>query len=210
MDRTVFVYVFDTMADWEIGFLTTELNSKRYFKTDAAPLKVVTVGMDKNLVTTMGGLRIVPDISLDACHIKNHDALILPGGMTWMETMHQPVLSLARQCMEKNVIVAVICGATMAFAQNGFLDGINHTSNDLGYLKMVCPNYAGENHYIQQPSVMDGNLITATGLAPLEFTKNVLKALDVMVPEALEAWYQLYKTQDQKYFYELMQLTQSR
>lgn len=32
MNSTVYLYVFDTMADWEIGYLTAELNSGRYYK----------------------------------------------------------------------------------------------------------------------------------------------------------------------------------
>ena len=30
--RKVYLYVFDTMADWEIGYLMAELNTGRYFK----------------------------------------------------------------------------------------------------------------------------------------------------------------------------------
>lgn len=208
MNRTVFVYVFDTMADWEIGFLTAELNSGRYFRKDVLPVKVVTLGVDKNYITTMGGLRILPDFDLKECNIKETDALILPGGETWMETIHQPIINLVKQCIEKNIIVAAICGATMALAENGLLDSRNHTSNDLGYLKMICPNYAGENHYIQQPSIIDGNLITAAGIAPLEFAVDVLKTLDVLLPEVLDAWFNLYKTHEQKYYFELMSLIQ--
>ncbi|MNC80865.1 hypothetical protein D3C75_1337990 [compost metagenome] len=55
-----------------------------------------------------------------------------------------------------------------------------------------------------QSVVTDGKLITASGIAPLEFAVHVLKALDVMTPEKLKAWYSLYKTQEAKYFYELM------
>ncbi|SDX98620.1 hypothetical protein SAMN05421736_10179 [Evansella caseinilytica] len=32
MNSTVYLYVFDTVADWEIGYLTVELNSGRYYK----------------------------------------------------------------------------------------------------------------------------------------------------------------------------------
>lgn len=208
MKRTVFVYVFDTMADWEIGFLTAELNSKRYFKKDAGSVKVVTLGAEKSVVTSMGGLKILPDIELDECkmEIKEGDVLILPGGETWLEGIHHGVLDIVAQCIEKNIIVAAICGATMALAQGGFLNTRNHTSNDLGYLKMVCLDYKGESHYIKKPSVTDGNLITATGIAPLEFTASVLKALDVLSPQVLEAWLNLYKTNDEKYFYEIMKI----
>jgi putative intracellular protease/amidase len=203
-NNAVYLYVFDTMADWEVGFLTAELNSGRYFRKDVSPVKVVTLGLEKNYITTMGGLRILPDIDLEECNIKETDALILPGGETWMETIHQPILSLAKQCIDKNIIVAAICGATMSLAQNGLLDSRSHTSNDLGYLKMVCPNYAGEKYYKQESAVTDGKLITASGIAPLEFSVHVLKALDVFSTKTLDAWYNLYRTHESGYFYELM------
>ncbi|NLK72084.1 MAG: glutamine amidotransferase [Clostridiales bacterium] len=202
--NAVYLYVFDTMADWEVGFLTAELYSGRYFRKDASPVKVVTLGLEKNYITTMGGLRILPDIDLEECNVNEIDALILPGGETWMKTIHQPILNLAKQCIDKNIIVAAICGATMSLAQNGLLDSRSHTSNDLGYLKMVCPNYAGEKYYKQEPAVTDGKLITASGIAPLEFSAHVLKALDVFSAKTLDAWYNLYRTQEPTFFYELM------
>lgn len=40
----------------------------------------------------MGGLSIKPDISIDECTIQSKDLLVLPGGNTWGEDIHQPVL----------------------------------------------------------------------------------------------------------------------
>ena len=31
----IYVYVLDTLADWELGYVTAELNSGRFFKKDA-------------------------------------------------------------------------------------------------------------------------------------------------------------------------------
>ena len=69
----VFLYVFNTMSDWEYGYLTAELNSGRYFKKDLAPLKIVTIGANKEMITTMGGLSIKPDISLDECILESNE-----------------------------------------------------------------------------------------------------------------------------------------
>jgi hypothetical protein len=96
----------------------------------------------------------------------------------------------------------------MGLAQAGLLNSRWHTSNDLAYLKMICPNYTGEQYYKMESAVTDGNLITASGIAPLTFTKHVLKAMDVFSPKTLEAWYQLNKTQESKYFYALMESIQ--
>lgn len=204
MNKTVYLYVFDTMADWEVGYLTAELNSGRYYKKGLDPLKIVTVGVEKAPVTTMGGLKILPDIELDEFSIENADALILPGGDTWAETIHESILKTAQKCLMEGILVAAICGATMGLARKGLLDSRRHTSNDLEYLKTVCSNYKGENYYENEPVVTDGKLITASGIAPLEFALHVLKALDVFTLQTLNAWYRLNKTNQAEYFYELM------
>lgn len=204
MNNIVYLYVFDTMSDWEIGYLTAELNVGRYYKKGLAPSKIVTVGIEKTPVTTMGGLKILPDIKLDECSIESTDALILPGGETWIQTMHQPILKIAQRCLKEGILVAAICGATMGLAQTGLLNSHWHTSNDLEYLKMICPTYTGERYYKMESVVTDGKLITASGIAPLEFSVHVLKALGVFSSKTLDAWYSLNKTQESKYFYELM------
>jgi len=204
MNNTIYLYVFDTMADWEIGYLTAELNSGRYFKKGLAKSRVVTVALEKTPIVTMGGLKILPDATLDECGKVNPDALILPGGNTWMEPMHQPVLKMAERYLEEGILVAAICGATIGLAQAGLLDSRYHTSNDLGYLKMVCPTYKGETYYKTEPAILDQGLITASGVAPLEFSALVIKALDVFSAQTMDAWYHLYKTAEEKYFYALM------
>ena len=57
----------------------------------------------------------------------------------------------------------------------GYLDSRKHTSNDLNYLKTVCPNYKGEKFYEMGPVVSSENLVTASGIAPLEFAMEILK-----------------------------------
>ncbi|MNV27664.1 putative protease YdeA [compost metagenome] len=141
---------------------------------------------------------------MDECSIKSVDALILPGGNTWTEAIHVPILKIAEMCLKEGIVVGAICGATLGLAQAGLLDSRWHTSNDLAYLKMICHSYTGEEYYKVESAVTDGKLITASGVAPLEFSVHVLKALDVFSPKTLDAWYRLNKTQEPKYFYELM------
>ncbi|WP_426333862.1 type 1 glutamine amidotransferase family protein [Paenibacillus silvae] len=203
-NSTVYLYVFDTMADWEVGYLTAELNSGRYFRKGLERVKVITVGIEKTPVTTMGGLKIIPDVRVDECNIKSIDALILPGGNTWTEAVHGPILKMAEMCLKDDIVVGAICGATLGLAQAGLLNSRWHTSNDLDYLKMVCPSYTGEEYYNRELAVTDGTLITASGVAPLEFTSHVLKRLDVFSDRTLDAWYHLNKTHEPKYFFELM------
>lgn len=202
--KKVYLYVFDTMSDWEVGYLIAELNSGRYFKEELVPLEVVVVGVDKNPVTTMGGLKILPSISIDECILESTDVLVLPGGNTWTEAIHEPLLKKASTSLKEGTVVAAICGATLGLAKMGVLNSRRHTSNNLEYMKLICPNYTGEKYYEMEPAVTDGNLVTASGIAPLEFTMHVLKVLDVFAPETLHSWFNLYQTHEPKYFFELM------
>jgi len=200
-----YLYVFDTMADWEAAFLISELKTGRYFKQNLPPCEVKTVALTEDPVLTMGGIRIVPDITVSQCHPQSNSLLILPGGNTWLEPVHAEMLTRAEEFLAAGSVVAAICGATFGLALAGLLNDRFHTSNNLDYLKAICNNYTGEEKYCRKPAVTDGGLITAPGISPLEFACEVFKALDVFEESTLEAWYQLYKTGDAKYYFALMQ-----
>ena len=153
----------------------------------------------------MGGISITPDACIDNIQFKEGDLLILPGADTWMEIENQKILDIAADVINNSVIIAAICGATMALAQHKLLDHRQHTSNDKEFLKMACGDYSGQDNYLNQPAVIDDNLITASGLAPLEFSYEIFKKIEAMKPQTLEAWYQLHKTQEATFFYALME-----
>ena len=52
--RNVFLYVFDTMADWETSFALAGINNPR-FQQHPGRYRVVTVGSTRRPITTMGG-----------------------------------------------------------------------------------------------------------------------------------------------------------
>jgi len=198
----VFLYILDTLADWEISLLMAEINSGRFLKKGIQKPQIVKVGNSLTPIKTMGGIEISPDIDVDNINIEKDDLVILPGADTWQNGSNQKIIERIKG--KSDFIVAAICGATAALADNGILDNRKHTSNDKGYLKMVCKNYKGENFYEYKHVVVDNNLITATGIAPLEFTYEVIKKINIMDNNTLEAWYGLFKTKEAKYFFELM------
>ncbi|MDF1760811.1 MAG: glutamine amidotransferase [Coxiellaceae bacterium] len=199
-----FLYVLDTLSDWEIGYLTAELNSGRFFNQPKAQVEIIKLGDTTMPIKTMGGIEITPDKDLQNAVLDEGDILILPGADTWLESSNQHVINLIPELLNKNVIVAAICGATLALAKSGVLNNKKHTSNGKEFLKMSCPEYSGEQLYVDSPAVTDNNLITASGLAPLEFSCEIFKKMNVMNSQTLDAWYQLNKTMEAKYFYVLM------
>jgi hypothetical protein len=60
----VFVYILDTLADWEIGYLMPEINSGRYFKKNIEKPNIIKVGKNLNPIRTMGGIEITPDVDV--------------------------------------------------------------------------------------------------------------------------------------------------
>ncbi|MBZ2166401.1 type 1 glutamine amidotransferase family protein [Methanobacterium spitsbergense] len=201
----VYIYILNTLADWEISYLTAELNSGRYLDKTKPSVELIKIGNTTEPIKTMGGIIITPDESIDNIRFKEDDLLILPGADTWMEEENKKIIDIVSGIINEKVIIAAICGATVALANKGILNNRKHASNDIEFLKMFCPEYTGENFYLNQPAVTDDNLITASGITPLEFSYEVLKRINVMKAETLEAWYQLYKTNESKYFYTLME-----
>jgi putative intracellular protease/amidase len=201
----VFLYVLDTLADWEVSFLLPEINSGRYLRKDIVKPTIKKVGITLNTITTMGGLEITPDIDVASLKMNDGDIIILPGADTWQNGNNLSIIDFVSKNFNRNIVIAAICGGTIALADSGLLDNRRHTSNDKEVLKMFCKNYKGEKLYENKPVVIDNNLITATGITPLEFAYEVIKKLNVMKANTLEAWYKLYKTNDPKWFYELME-----
>jgi putative intracellular protease/amidase len=192
MTQDVHLFVLDTLADWEPGFAVAHIN--RPAPGMPSPYRVRTVGASRAPVKTLGGITIVPDIVLDELRPEASAMLILPGAEIWSDARMDGALAKARAFVDAGVPVAAICGATFGLARVGLLDERRHTSNDPRFL--ASSGYRGGALYENEPVVDDGNVITASAMAPLEFAHAILRRLGVFSERALEAWYGLYKTRD--------------
>lgn len=202
---TVYIYALDTLADWEVGYVTAELNSRRFFKKDAPDVSVKTVAISMGPVKTMGGLTIVPDCVINDIVVSEKSVLLLPGANTWDDPKHGAIIEKADELFSAGGMVCAICGATVALANAGLLDQRLHTSNEAGYLEMFSPSYKGQNFYVEKPSVADHNLITASCTGALLWAKQIIEQLDVFQHDTLEAWYAYFSTGEAQQFFALMQ-----
>lgn len=201
----IYVYVLDTLADWEIGNITAELNSGRFFKKGESRIPVEKVGLSNEPIQTMGGMTIVPDCLINDIVMDETSILLLPGADTWNDPKHGAIIKKASELLSSGATVCAICGATTALANYGLLDCRPHTSNGPGFLEMFCPNYKGQSFYVDKPSVTDNNLITAAGTGGLLWTKQIIEHLDVFRSDTLQAWYDYFSTGKTEHFYALMQ-----
>src|SRR5688572_14887438 len=162
--RTVHLAVYDTYADWETGHTTAHLTQNGF--------TVKTVGLTTDLVTTMGGVRIRPDLALADLDPADSALLILTGASLW-DTGDDlaPFAARARAFLDAQVPVAAICGATAGLAREGLLDDRAHTSAVSFYLDAT--GYKGGEHYVDTDAVTDGDLITAGPTEPVAFAREV-------------------------------------
>lgn len=201
--ETVHCYVFDTLADWEHGFAVSGINNTQFHRVPGR-WRVQTVAPQRDPVVTAGGLRIIPDMTLDELSPSESSMLILPGGDTWDADGNTEAVDKAREFLATGVPVAAICGATAGLARGGLLDERRHTSNAREYI--AATGYRGGALYQDEPAVTDGDLITAASMAPLEFAYHIYRRLDLYAPDVLEAWYGLFSTRKPEYFAELVRL----
>jgi putative intracellular protease/amidase len=197
MAETVHLFVFDTLADWEPGFALAGINNPEGQKVPGR-YQVRTVAAGRDPVTTIGGVRIQPDLSLDRLTPGESAMLILPGGESWDRGGNAEAVEKAKAFLAAGVPVAGICGATAGLARGGLLDTRKHTSNAPEYL--AATGYRGGHLYQTADVVSDQNVITASGMKSLEFAREIFTRLDLYEGKLLEAWYGLFKTGDPKYY----------
>src|SRR4051812_43675506 len=190
--------VFDTLADWEVGHLLVELRTARF---TSSAFEIVTVAETTEPIVTMGGVRYLPDACIADVDPADSDLLILPGGELWDAGGGEAFTAAARRWLDAGVPVAAICGATFGLARAGLLDERRHTSNAREYLR--ASGYRGGALYRDEPAVTDRDLITASGVMPVDFARAIFARLELLSPNALDAWYGLYKTGEARYFHAL-------
>ncbi|MFF3557404.1 DJ-1/PfpI family protein [Streptomyces tsukubensis] len=186
-DRVVHLAVYDTWADWETGHAAAFLAQHGW--------TVRTVGPTTGTVTTMGGLRIRPDLALADLAPADSALLILAGAGAWDAGDDlAPFAAKAREFLGAGVPVAAICGATAGLAREGLLDDRDHTSAVSFYL--AATGYGGGERYREADAVTDGDLITAGPTEPVAFAREILARLGVYEGEKLDAWYRLFHDSD--------------
>ncbi|MCX2182184.1 DJ-1/PfpI family protein [Streptomyces sp. SKN60] len=191
---TVHLAVYDTLADWETGHATAWLAR--------AGFTVKTVGTRAgDPITTIAGIRIVPDLSLADLTPEDSALLILPGAEKYDEGDElAPFTAKARAFLDAGVPVAAICGATAGLAREGLLDARRHTSAVSFYL--AATGYKGGEHYVEADAVLDGDLITAGPTEPVAFAREIFARLGAYEGKR-DAWFRLFHDSDPAAYAEL-------
>jgi len=202
MSRTVHVAIYNTWADWEAGFALAHLGSGDW-SSPRTSYDIRLVGESAEPIATKAGIMLTPDMVLADLEPEDSAMLILPGADTWMGGENTSFVEAAKAFLGAGIPVAAICGATIGLARGGLLNDVDHTSNAVQTLE--CPAYTGAARHKPDPAVSDGNLITASGIAPVEFAREIFILLGFYDSVTTENWYLLYGEHNPAGFFGLMQ-----
>ena len=182
------VLVFEGFADWEPSYALTGL--RRWGKRS-----VTTYGYDLSPVTSMGGLRVMPDRVLE--DLDAPELLLLPGGEMWEQGYPADSLDpMLRHLAANSIPIAGICAATVALARAGLFRDRRHTSNGRDFLSHYAPDYETPAMYVDASlAVADRGIISASGLGAVEFAAEIFTTLRALPDEAIAQFRAMYRAQ---------------
>ena len=155
------VEVLDCFGPYEV-FSVTRLNEDRR-REESSPFEVLLVAESVETVVATGGLRVIPDATLETC--PPLDILVVPGGWgTRKEIGNQRVLTwIAERAKEVETLTSVCTGA-MLLGQAGSLDGRRATTHwrSLDWMRQSFPAVTVEDklHVVE-----DGQVLTSAGIS---------------------------------------------
>jgi putative intracellular protease/amidase len=183
--NTAYVLLQTGYADWEAASALAELRRTFGFS-------VKTIGLTSEIVASMGGVKVIPDLTLSAFVPESADILILPGGESWTNGEVARVSEVVRAMLSLSRPVAAICAATLALAHGGLLEDRLHTSNGKDFIGKYVRGYRGGEFYRASPAVRDRRVITANGLAPFAFAAEIFRELAPEREGDIEMYEKLY------------------
>ncbi|WP_267225708.1 DJ-1/PfpI family protein [Dyella silvae] len=187
MRDTVYFLAFDGFADWHAAQALCEIRRPGEWRLQ-------TVGFSMQPVLSMGGLRVVPELTLDQLDLKRAALLIIPGGYLWERGQGEEAVAAARRVHAAGAPVAGIDSGVLVLARAGLLDACRHTGSWPGHIGAHVPTYAGAEQYDAHVlAVSDGGVITASQLGSVEFAREVIRTLDLYSPSDREHWFRLFK-----------------
>lgn len=187
MRDTVYFLAFDGYADWHAAHALCEIRRP-------GDWQLKTVGFSMQPVLSMGGLRVVPELTLDQLDAKRAALLVIPGGYLWEHGHGEEAVDAARRIHGAGATVAAVDSGVLVLARAGLLDACRHTSSWPGHIDTHVPGYAGSDHHDAQTlAVSDGGVVTASQLGSVEFAREVIRTLDLYNPSDREHWFRLFK-----------------
>jgi transcriptional regulator GlxA family with amidase domain len=155
------VEVLDFCGPFEV-FSVTRVNENAR-RDEPSPFEVLLVAETAEPVTTTGGMRVIADVTIDAC--PPLDVLVVPGGWgTRSEIKNERLLAWIAERGKSVETLTSVCTGSMLLGQAGLLDGRHATTHwrSLPWMRDSFPTVTVEEklHVVE-----DGNVLTSAGIS---------------------------------------------
>ncbi len=155
------VDVLDFTGPYEV-FNVTRLKEKPAFE-DPSPFELLLISEYPRPVTTMGGMRVIPDYTFENC--PKLDILIVPGGLgERYEHDNHIILHFLRARARQVETLATVCTGSLFLGMAGLLNGRRATTHLLS-LKRMRDLFPEVNVIEDENIVEDGNIFTSSGIS---------------------------------------------
>lgn len=142
-----------------------------------AGIQVVVVGsrMNEKYTGKRGQLSIQADATATETTAEEFDAVVIPGGMAPDKMRRNPnMVKLVKEAMQQGKLVAAVCHGPQLLIEADVLKGKQAT----GFTAIRKDMVNAGTHYIDEPLIIDGNLITSRQPGDLAiFTTAILSRL---------------------------------
>lgn len=155
------VEVLDFCGPFEV-FSVTRLQEEAR-REEPSPFEVLLVAERMDTVVATGGLKVVPDVTIDAC--PPLDILVVPGGWgTRTEINNQRLIDWIGERGRSVETLTSVCTGSMLLGQAKLLDGRRATTHwrSLSRMREAFPAVTVEEklHVVE-----DGHVVTSAGIS---------------------------------------------
>jgi transcriptional regulator GlxA family with amidase domain len=155
------VEVLDFCGPFEVFSVTRLHEGAR--REEASPFEVLLVAETAEPVSATGGLRVIPDVAIDAC--PPLDVLVVPGGWgTRSEIKNERLLAWIKARGASAETLTSVCTGAMLLGKAGLLDGRHATTHwrSLPWMRESFPAVTVEEklHVVE-----DGHVLTSAGIS---------------------------------------------
>jgi len=160
----------------EENFEDSELTEPlRAMKDAGARVLIVGSGSKKSYKGKRGSAEVTVDTTADKVEASQFDAIIIPGGYAPDKMrLHQPMVDLVRKAYAEGKIIAAVCHGPQLLISADIVKGRRVTS----WPSVAVDLKNAGAIWVDEPTVRDGNIITARKPADLpKFNKAIIEAL---------------------------------
>lgn len=166
----ILVFVFDGMVDYEVTFIMHLLNT-------CGDFEVVTIAYEDQLIQCRSGVVLKPARLVSDILNEEAEGIIITGG--WYGNTQPELLKLIQTLHAKGKLIGAICGAGPVFlAKAGILEQVTYTTAADKWTPQHMAAFGEKDpfprdNYRAERVVRDNNVITAIGIAFIDFAAEI-------------------------------------